>query len=176
MSPENLRARDNAALQARPDDAWGDEVGEEPFKVLSREEAQSLRARWPDTLKWSPWRLVMVQALAGVVMAALWWLFTQESSKAWSALCGAIAVVVPNGLMAWGATRRTVTDAGAALLSMMFWESVKILLAIAILVVVAKRVADLSWLAMLVTMILCLKVNWLVLLTRGRSTSISDGN
>jgi len=141
--------------------------------VLSREEAQSLRAGWP---KWSPWRLVMVQALAGVVMAALWWLFTQESSKAWSALCGAIAVVVPNGLMAWGATRRTVTDAGAALLSMMFWESVKILLAIAILVVVAKRVADLSWLAMLVTMILCLKVNWLVLLTRGRSTSISDGN
>lgn len=173
MSPENLRARDIAAPQARPDDAWGDEVSEEPFKVLSREEAQSLRARWP---KWSPWRLVAVQALAGVVMAALWWVFTLESSKAWSALYGAIAVVVPNGLMAWGATRRPVTDAGAALLSMMFWESVKILLAIAILVVVAKRVADLSWLAMLVTMILCLKVNWLVLLTRGRSTSISDGN
>lgn len=168
-----MRAQDEAAPQPRSDDVWGDEVSEEPFKVLSREEAQSLRAGWP---KWSPWRLVAVQALAGVVMAALWGLFTLESSKAWSALYGAIAVVVPNGLMAWGATRRTVTDAGAALLSMMFWESVKILLAIAILVVVAKRVADLSWLAMLVTMILCLKVNWLVLLTRGRSTSISDGN
>jgi ATP synthase protein I len=168
-----MRAQDEAAPQPRPDDVWGDEVSEEPFKVLSREEAQSLRAGWP---KWSPWRLVAVQALAGVVMAALWGLFTLESSKAWSALYGAIAVVVPNGLMAWGATRRTVTDAGAALLSMMFWESVKILLAIAILVVVAKRVADLSWLAMLVTMILCLKVNWLVLLTRGRSTSIGNGN
>ena len=55
-------------------------------------------------------------------------------------------------------------------------ELIKILLTIAILVAVAKRVSDLSWLAMLLTMIGCLKVNWLVLLTRGRFKKISDGN
>lgn len=96
-------------------------------------------------------------------------MFTLEGGKARSALYGAIAVVVPNALMAWGTARRTVTNAGAALLSLMFWESVKILLAIAILVVVVKQVSDLSWPAMLLTMIGCLKVNWLVLLRRGRT-------
>jgi ATP synthase protein I len=166
VSSENLRARDITVPQPLPDDSWEDAVDETPFKVLTREEAQGLVAKLP---AWSPWSLVAAQALVGVVGAVLWWLFTQEGSKAWSALYGAIAVVVPNALMAWGATRRPVADAGVALLSMMFWESIKILLAIAILVVVAMRVSDLSWLAMLLTMILCLKVNWLVLLTRGRT-------
>jgi ATP synthase protein I len=120
--------------------------------------------------------VVAAQAVAGVLCAALWWLFTQEGGKAWSALYGAIAVVAPNALMAWGTTRRPVGHAGAALLSMMFWELIKILLVIAILVAVAMRASDLSWPALLLTMIVSLKVNWLVLLTRGRFKKISDGN
>jgi ATP synthase protein I len=59
---------------------------------------------------------------------------------------------------------------------MMFWELIKILLVIAILVAVAKTASDLSWPALLLTMIVSLKVNWLVLLTRGRFKKISDGN
>lgn len=120
--------------------------------------------------------MVAAQAVAGVVFVALWWLFAEGSVKAWSALYGAVAVVLPNALMAWGTTRRPVTNASAAVLSFAVWELVKILLVIAILVVVAKQVADLSWVAMLLTMMGCLKVNWLVLLTRGRNKSISDGN
>jgi len=109
-------------------------------------------------------------------MVVLWWLLAEEHSKAWSALYGAIAIVVPNALAAWGATRRPVPHAGAALLSLMLWESIKILLVIAILVAVIKWVPELSWLALLLTMIGCLKVYWLALLRWGRSKSISDGN
>lgn len=163
-------------LDAQPgwdDDSQGDAADEAAFKALTREEAQALRAKNPPL---SPWRVVAAQAVAGVLCAALWWLFTQEGGKAWSALFGAIAVVVPNALMAWGTTRRPVGHAGAALLSMMFWELIKILLVIAILVAVAKTASDLSWPALLLTMIVSLKVNWLVLLTRGRFKKISDGN
>lgn len=180
MNPENTRVRlapSSTPVQAPPPD-WDhdsqlDAVDEVAFKPLTREQAQALRAKTPSL---SPWRVVAAQAAVGLLLAALWWLLSQESGKAWSALYGVAAVVVPNALMAWGTTRRPVTNAGAALLSLMFWELIKILLAIAILVVVAKQASDLSWLAMLLTMIGCLKVNWLVLLIQGRFKKISDGN
>lgn len=173
MTPIDKRARDAAAPIDWDDASQGDADNEAAFKPLTREEAQALRARNPAI---SPWRVVAVQAAAGLVCAALWWLFTQGSGGWWSALYGAIAVVVPNALMAWGMTRRPVADAGAALLSMMFWESIKIFLVIAILVAVVKTASDLDWLALLLTMIVCLKINWLALLTRGRFKKISDGN
>lgn len=180
MTPQDTRARPNPDSirdkAAPPDwdrDSQLDAVDEAAFKPLTREQAQALRAKNPAL---SPWQVVTAQAVSGLVLVALWWLFTLEGSKAWSALYGAIAVVVPNALMAWGATRRSVTNAGAALLSLMFWELIKILLTIAILVAVIKQVDDLSWLALLLTMIGCLKVNWLVLLARGRFKKISDGN
>jgi ATP synthase protein I len=106
----------------------------------------------------------------------LWWLFTQDMGAMRSALFGAIAVVVPSAVMAWGVARRPATQAGAALFSVMLWELIKILLVIAILVAVVKWVPDLRWAAMLSTLVVCLKVNWLVLLLRGRFKSISDGN
>lgn len=173
VTPIDKRAHDAAAPADWDDASQGDADGEAAFKPLTREEAQALRARNPAI---SPWRVVAIQAAAGLVCAALWWLFTQGSGRWWSALYGAIAVVVPNALMAWGMTRRPVADAGAALLSMMFWESIKIFLVIAILVAMVKTASDLDWLALLLTMIVCLKINWLALLRRGRFKKISDGN
>lgn len=177
MTPTETRDKVNAAVKAPvaswDDESSGDAGGEAAFKALTREEAQALRAKNPLL---SPWKVVAAQAVAGVVFTALWWLFAEGSVKAWSALYGAVAVVLPNALMAWGTTRRPVTNASAAVLSFAVWELVKILLVITILVVVAKQVADLSWVAMLLTMMGCLKVNWLVLLARGRNKSISDGN
>lgn len=168
------RARPRAAPPDWDSDSDGPEADDQAFKALSRDEAQALLARQPGL---SPWRIVAAQAVAGLVMVVLWWLLAAERSKAWSALYGAAAVVVPNVLAAWGTTRRPVSHAGAALLSMLVWESIKILLVIAILVAVIKWVPDLSWPALLLTMVGCLKVYWLALLRWGRSKqSISDGN
>lgn len=144
----------------------GSDPVEDPlFRTLTHDEAQALRAKHPPT---SPWRVVAAQAAAGLVCAALAWALTSRSGPAWSALYGAAATVVPNALLARGMTRRTSTNPGAAVFGFMFWEMVKIAVAVAMLVAAPRVVPDLSWLALLVAMIVCAKVNWLALLWQRR--------
>ena len=50
----------------------------------------------------------------------------------------------------------------------MFWEMLKIGVAIAMLLIAVKVVPNLSWPALLVTMFVCIKINWIALLWRGR--------
>ncbi len=148
--------------------AWeeDDEAETQAFKSLTPEEVQALRARHPLV---SPGRVVAAQAVMGVVIALLWWSFTEAGSKAWlSALSGAAVVVIPNALMAWGISRLFRGLASAAALGFMIWELIKIMLAVALLGAVAKWMPDLSWPALLVALIGCLKVNWLALLWQGR--------
>lgn len=145
---------------------WNDDAGvatEPPFRRLSREEAQALAKRDPSV---SPWRVVAAQALAGLVCAllAMAW---GGSGAAWSAAYGAAAVVLPNALLARGMTRRT-GNAVASAAGFMFWEMLKIGVSIAMLVIAARVVPDLSWPVLLATMVVGMKVNWLALLWRGR--------
>lgn len=174
--PAQARDNDGAApktpqrVGSAPSADWDEpnpegEDGESAFKPLTREEAQALQARQP---KLSPWTLVVWQLAAGAIMVALWGLLTLRGDRAGSALCGAVAAVVPSALMAWGMTRRTAMNASTALLSLMTWELIKIVLTIAILVAVVLWVPDLSWPALLSTMVVCLKANWLALLSQGR--------
>lgn len=134
------------------------------FKRLSRAEAEALRERQPQV---SPWRVVATQALAGVLCTAgAWWLLGSEAAV-WSALYGAAAAVVPNALLARGMTRRASSPMAAAA-GFMFWEMLKIGVAIAMLVIAARVVPQLSWPVLLLTMVVCMKVNWFALLWRGR--------
>jgi ATP synthase protein I len=142
-----------------------DAVEDPPFKVLTRDEAQALRAKHPPM---SPWRVVGSQAIAGFVCAALAWLITGRSGTAWSALYGAAATVFPSALLARGMTRRSSSNPGAAVFGFMFWEMVKIAVAVAMLAAAPRVVPDLSWPALLVAMIVCMKVNWLALLWQRR--------
>jgi ATP synthase protein I len=142
-----------------------DAVEDPPFKPLSHDEAQALRARHPPT---SPWRVVAAQAVAGVLCAALTWGLTQRSGSAWSALYGAAAIVGPSALLARGMTRGTSSNPGAAAVGFMFWEMVKIAVAVVMLAAAPRVVPGLSWLALLVAMIVCVKVNWLALLGQRR--------
>lgn len=143
-----------------------DDADETSFKTLTPEEAQALKARLPMV---SPWRVLGVQALVGLLCALLVWAVTQRSTAAWSALYGALAVVVPGVLLARGMTRRTTSPVATAA-GFMFWEMLKIAVSIAMLVIAIKVVPQLSWPALLITMVVCLKVNWLALLWRGRSS------
>jgi ATP synthase protein I len=134
------------------------------FKTWTREEAQAWRRVHPPL---SPWRVVAVQAVAGLLCCAAVWAFTQRSGAAWSALYGVAAVVLPSALLARGMTRGTRNPLAAAA-GFMFWEMLKIGVAIAMLVIAARVVPSLSWPALLVSMVVCIKVNWLALLWRGR--------
>ena len=73
------------------------------MRALTRQEAQALAARSPSV---SPWKVVAVQAVLGVGLAALVWLVTGERAAGLSALYGAAVVVVPAVLMARGMTSR----------------------------------------------------------------------
>ena len=140
-----------------------DDAAEPPFKTLTPAEAQVVRASIPQV---SPWRVVMVQAVAGLVCWAVTWFLTQRSGAAWSALYGAAAVVIPSALLARGLTRNPRPDPGAAVFGFMFWELVKVGVAVAMLVAAPRVVQDLSWPALLVAMVVCVKVNWWALLWR----------
>ena len=134
------------------------------YRVWSREEVAALRAR---TGSVSPWRVVAVQAAAGLGCCLLALLLVEGSSVGWSAAYGAVAVLLPSALLARGMTRAARTAVGVAM-NFLLWEMLKIGASIAILVIAAKVVPDLNWPVLLVTMVVCMKVNWFALLWRGR--------
>ena len=138
-------------------DPWDADAAEsQPVAPWTREQVQALEREQPSL---SPWRVVGLQALVGGVLAVLWALLgSRGASQAASALWGAAAVVLPSAAMAWGLRRRGM-QAGAALLAFMVWELVKIVLTVAILVAAIKLQPDLSWPALLVGLIGCLKVH-----------------
>ena len=173
MKPEEQGASLHQAGQvprATPrTDSWADTADDDglpPYKALTRQEAQELIAKQPTV---SPWRVVVVQVAVGLAVTALVWLIWQKKSMALSALFGAAVVVVPAVLMARGMTSRfTSMNAGSSAVSFMLWEMVKIGVSVAMLMLAPKLVQDLSWPALLATMVLCIKVYWLALLWRGR--------
>ncbi len=145
------------------DDRDADPFDSPVIVALTAAQAEELRARDPSL---SPWRVVRAQALAGLVCVGLASLLMERSSAGWSAFYGAAATVLPSALMARGMTRGT-RSAVAAAAAFMVWEMLKIGVAVAMLVIAAKVVPDLSWPALLVTMVVCIKINWLALLWRG---------
>lgn len=152
-----------------PPDPWVDEA-EDPaapsFRPLTRDEARALRAKEPPL---NVWRVIGVQALVGVLAAALIGLAFGSEVVMWSVLYGAATVVVPGALMARGMTSRlTGMSPGVSAVSFMSWEMVKIGVSVAMLVLASKIVQPLSWPALLAGLVLCMKVYWIALLWRGR--------
>lgn len=150
----------------RPD-PWAEESDNEtPVRALSREEAQALREAEPAV---SPWRVVAAQAAVGLLVAGLAWLFTRQANVFWSALYGAMAVVVPSSLMARGMTSRlTSLNPGVSAVSFMLWELVKLGLTVVLLALAPKVVPGLSWPALLVALVAGVQMVWVALLWRGR--------
>ena len=105
-------------------------------------------------------------------MALLSSVVTGKQEVGWSLLYGAVTVVVPGALMARGMTSRlSSVSPGASAVSFMLWEMVKIGVSIAMLVLAPRLVQPLSWPALLVGLVLCMKVYWVALLWRGPKKS-----
>jgi ATP synthase protein I len=141
---------------------WEDEAVEPEFKPLTPEEAVRWRARQPG---FSVWRLVGVQLLVGLLLSGVSWMLTQRSQVAWSVLYGSAAVVIPSALMAYGLTgsawsRLMAGVPQAAFVGLLFWEGVKVLLAVAMLWLAPQVVPELSWLGLLLGLVVTLKVYW----------------
>ena len=158
-----------APITGRPS-GWDDndrDQDKQGFKPLTRQEAAALKAREPSV---SPWRVIAVQAAVGGVAALIGWLITGQAVVMWSMLYGAATVVVPGALMARGMTSRLSSMApGASAVSFMLWEMVKIAVSLVMLGVAGQIVQPLSWPALLVGLVVCIKVYWVALLWRRRA-------
>ena len=100
----------------------------------------------------------------GLLVALAAWLLTGKVNSGWSAFYGALAVVVPSAVFARGVMSRvSLINPAAAVTGFFLWEMVKIGLVLAMLFAAPKLVADLSWPAMLVGLVVTMKVVWLVL-------------
>lgn len=141
-----------------------DGAQEPEFKPLTAEQAQALREQQPPL---SPWRVIGWQVGVGALVALAAWGLTGRQSVGGSALYGAAAVVVPASLFARGLLSRvSLMNAGTAVFGFVLWELVKIALTIAMMFVAPRVIADLSWPAMLVGLIVTMKVYWLALAVR----------
>jgi ATP synthase protein I len=147
--------------------AWDDEEPVEPIRTLKRDEAQALMQRERAV---SPWRVVAMQGGVGVVVAVLARLVTGTTDGFWSALYGAACVVVPGAVLARGLTSKlsSATPMLAAV-TFMVWQSVKLAVSVAMLMLAAHFVPGLNWLALLAGLVVCIKVYWVALLWRDPS-------
>ena len=124
-----------------------------------------LRANQPQL---SPWRVVTAQAAVGLVVAALAGVLGGAREVAWSALYGGASVVVPAALMARGMTSRlTSLSPAVSFVSVMLWESVKVVVTVAMLALAPRIVQPLSWPALLVGLVVCTAGYGFALLWRG---------
>lgn len=148
--------------------AWADadDPDGEPWRTLTAAQAQALRLAQPAL---SPWWVVAAQGVVGLVVALLAGIATGTLTGAWSALCGAAAVVVPGALMARGVTSRfSRASPVVSAMSVVLWESIKIVVTVAMLVLAPKLVQPLHWPALLASLAICTSVYALALLWRGR--------
>lgn len=150
-----------------PHESWRDEgdAATATSKPLTPEQAQDLRTRQSSL---SPWRVVGAQAALGGVLALLALLITGKQEWAWSLLYGAATVVIPGALMARGISSTSARkSASAGVVSFLVWEAVKVGVAVAMLMLAPQLVQPLSWPALLVGLVLCLKCYWVALLWHG---------
>ncbi|MGQ0711066.1 MAG: ATP synthase subunit I [Rhodoferax sp.] len=134
---------------------------EDVFTPLTPEQAQALRKQMPAL---SPWWVVLVQVVVGVVVTVVAWLLTSSVAVVQSSLWGVAAVVLPAALFARGVTGRFArANPGSAVVSFFLWEFAKIVAAVAVMFLAHRLQKDLSWPAMLVGLVLTMKVYWLAL-------------
>ena len=148
------------------DTVTGEDSAYDDFQPLTRQEAQALRAKQPAH---SPWRIVTVQSVVGLLLAVV---LTAFGGVGWgvSAMYGVAVVVVPGAVMVWGLKRSSASHPGAVLVGFAVWEAAKLLLAVAMMAAAPKLINDLSWMILLLALVVCLKVNWAVLFFDNRRT------
>ena len=134
---------------------------QEAFEPLTAEQVAALRRRQPLL---SVWRVVGAQAVLGLLVAWLVWLVSGRVAAVYSAVYGALAVIIPAALFARGLTSKVASvNVGAAVFGFFLWEMVKIGLTVAMLFAAPRLVNDLSWPAMLAGLVVTMKVYWVAL-------------
>ncbi len=154
-----------------PDSLSADDGQEPEFKPLSQQEATTWRASQAPL---SVWRVVMWQWVAVGAVGSLAWLLAGSVPAGLSAAYGGMSISLPSTLMAWGVkgsglARALSAFARGSLAAVLFWEGVKVLLAVAMLSLAPLVVNKLNWLALVVGLVFVLKVYWFAFLVQSKA-------
>ena len=136
---------------------------ENHFEPLNFEQAQLVIQGLRKTASLlSPWRLIMWQLLVGVLVTVFAYAWFDGGFVALSVAYGAVAVVVPASMFAWG-LRRSEGAKSPLLASASFfvWEAIKVGLTVVMLFAAPVLIANLNWLALLAGFVLTMKVYWI---------------
>jgi len=159
---------------AQQPDPWEAEAEQDDFKPMTPEQAQQWRARQPVQ---SVWQVIGWQLMLAVVVTLVAALVTRQPAVVWSVAYGALCILLPTALMAYGVSTKALSrwfrssrpaGGGAALASMFFWEGIKIFLAVTMMWFAPFLIAELSWLGLLVGLVVVLKAYWLALVLARR--------
>lgn len=165
LSPTQISSED-----ASKPDPWSDEVQQDDFKPLTREEALQWRARQSDQ---SVWQVVRWQIALMVLVCLVSALLTRQSTVVLSVAYGALCSLLPTVLMAYGLSTKALVrwfgsfppaGARAMLARVFFWEGIKVVLAITMLGLAPLLIADVSWPGLLAGLVVVLKAYWLAFL------------
>jgi len=141
-----------------------DEAPDSEIKPWTAEQAQAWRQTQPQL---SPWKVIGVQLLVGLVLVAGGAVLAADLKVAWSVGYGVLAVIIPALLFAHGLRRQKgVRGIGAAIAGFFVWEMAKIALTVAMLAAAPKLITGLNWLGMLIGLIVTMKVYWVMLTLR----------
>lgn len=136
------------------------------YPPLTAAQAQALRDVEPAV---SPWRIVGLQCMVGVLVTLVAWAVTGEFVVGGSALYGALVVVIPSALFARGLMSRfSSINPATASFGFFLWEAVKIGVSVVMLAAAPRLIENLSWLALMAGLVVTLKVYWLALLMRAK--------
>jgi ATP synthase protein I len=145
---------------------------DDDFKPLTADEAQRLRDAKPSI---SPWRVIAVQVMGGLLVALVTWGLTGRQNLGWSAGYGALAVVVPAAVFARGLTGGFASlNPGAAMFGFLLWEMVKMALTVAMLIAAPRLITALSWPAMLIGLVVTMKAAWVAVMLAPRRPKLRD--
>lgn len=152
-----------ASSTPRQSSGWQDSAPqEEAFASLTAQQARQWRQSHPQL---SIRRVLVMQALTGVAVAAVAGLLTGRPLAAWSAVYGALAGVLPAALAAKGMARWAAPGfpPGAALAGFVLWEVVKVILTVGLLMAAPKILGAPVWPALLIGLALTMMMYWVAL-------------
>lgn len=134
---------------------------EEEIRVLSKEEADQIRAKHPS---FGPWRVVGWQVWVVLIAALVALILGQTLTVVYSVVWGGLCVVVPGAVFARAITRQMQrhSSSDGVLVGVFAWEVVKVVLTVVMLLVAPRVVFGLSWLALLAGFVVTMKAYWVV--------------
>jgi len=141
-----------------------DELDEDSFKTLSKEEMDALRKAKPRNFaSINSWWIICSQVTVTLIIALLCYAFSSQADKSvytYSALVGGLIGFLPSALflMRIEAAKKSVKSSpGGFLAALVSGEFIKILATIALFIGFALKQPDLNWIPLLVTYLATLK-------------------